>query len=395
MMRRVAIILLALTLGSSVFAQTISEEKAALSEAQREAGNALIRSRRYEAAAARATSAAEKARAAAAVVAARIQQSEAEIQGASARIAIIERLRADQRRALAAKQQPVIRLTAALQTMARRPPALALVQPGSLTDLVHTRLLLGATLPLIRQRTSALRADVDRGTRLRTEADAAVLALRRQQEMFAARKTILARLELAQRQRSRELGDSAFLEQERAQAMGEKARDIVGLMAQMDAQATVSARLASLPGPALRPSRPGDSTLPLADKTDAAGSGRPAYRLPVLGRLVTGMGEVSDTGIRSRGLTFATRGGAQVIAPAGGRIRFAQPFKGYGQIVIIDHGGSWTSLITGLDTVSVVVGDTVVQGSPIGRAAQSNARVMVELRRNGQPADIAPLAVRS
>jgi septal ring factor EnvC (AmiA/AmiB activator) len=115
----------------------------------------------------------------------------------------------------------------------------------------------------------------------------------------------------------------------------------------------------------------------------------------VLGRVVTGLGEISETGVRSRGLTLATPPNAQVVAPASGGIQYAGSFRGYGQILIIDHGGGWTTLITGLGGVSVKVGDTVVQGSPVGRAGSGNPRITVELRRQGEPVNIAPLAARS
>lgn len=394
MMRLLAALILFTAIAGSAGAQTIAEEKVALHEARREAAAATRRSERYEAAAARATGAARKARADAAAIAARIQQSEAEIAGARARITLIERLRARQRHALALRQQPIVRLMAALQTMARRPPALAIVQPGSLSDLVHTRLLLGTALPLIRERTSDLRTEIARGNRLRRQADAAVDALRRHQAGLARQRAALARLEAAQRSWSRQLGESALLEQERAQGMGEKARDIIELMGEMDQQAAVSARLTSLPGPLPRPGRPGEVAAPRPD-TGTAEAAQPAYRLPVIGHIVTGTGEISTTGVRSHGLTFAARPGAQVIAPAGGRIRFADDFRGYGKIAIIDHGNGWTTLLTGLGSLTVAVGDTVVQGSPIGRAGSGAPRITVELRRGGQAVDIAPLAVGS
>jgi murein DD-endopeptidase MepM/ murein hydrolase activator NlpD len=266
-----------------------------------------------------------------------------------------------------------------------------MIQPGSLDDMVHVRLLLANALPVIHARSADLRAEVDRGNALRAEAALAVASVQREQAVLEARRQSLARLEVEQRAQSRKLGDSAFLEKERAQGMAEKARDIVELMKAMDHQAGIAGDLASLPGPVLRPTSPGESVAPPADAPVQA-SVRPAYRLPVLGRVVTGMGEVSDTGIRSRGLTFVTRPDAQVIAPASGRINFAESFRGYGRIVIIDHGAGWTTLITGLGTVSVAVGDSVVQGSPIGRTETVNPRITIELRRQGQPVDIAPLA---
>lgn len=382
----------ALAIGGGALAQTIADERKALAEAQQAAGAAIQRSQRYEAAAAGAKNEADKIRAQAAAIASHIQESEAGIAVAQARVAIVEQLRRLQRTRLAIRQQPIARLAAALQMMARRPAALALIQPGSIDDLVHVRLLLADAIPVIRARTSELRAEVERGNRLRADAITAVQAVRGEQALLEARRQALSRLEANQRARSRQLGDSAFLEQERAQAMAEKARDIVDLMASMDQQAEIANKLASLPGPVLRPSQPGQSAAPPADVKGARAAPRPAYRLPVFGRVVTGMGEISDNGIRSRGLTFITRPDAQVIAPASGNIRFAEAFRDYGQIVIIDHGGGWTTLITGLRTLSVNVGDNVLQGSPIGRTALGNARITVELRRQGEPYDIAPLA---
>ena len=391
---RLALAFLLLFTSAVAGAQTIAEEQRALIQARQEAATAISRAQRYEAAAARATNAAEAARADAVAIAARIQESEAEIAVARARVAIIERLRRIQRSKLAARQGPIVRLTAALQTMARRPPILAIVQPGSLDDLIHVRMMLATTLPLIRERTADLREDVARVNQLRADAVGAVATLHAKQSTLDARRHLLAQLEAGERLESRRYGESAKFEQERAQGMAERAHDIVDLMGEMDQQAVTSARLASLPGPAPRPARPGDATAPPADIQPRAAT-RPAYRLPVLGRVITGLGEISKTGIRSRGLTFATRPGAQVVSPTGGRISFAGEFRGYGQIVIIDHGGGWTTLITGLGSLSVGVGDTVVQGSPIGLAGNDNPRVTVELRRGGEPINIAPLAAQS
>jgi murein hydrolase activator len=101
---------------------------------------------------------------------------------------------------------------------------------------------------------------------------------------------------------------------------------------------------------------------------------------------------VSAAGVRSRGLTLAPLAGAQVVAPAAGRIAFAGPFRDYGAIVIIDHGGGWTSLVAGLASVSVRIGEAVGQGAPIGQAQRGEApRVTVELRRRDRAVDMTAL----
>jgi septal ring factor EnvC (AmiA/AmiB activator) len=107
------------------------------------------------------------------------------------------------------------------------------------------------------------------------------------------------------------------------------------------------------------------------------------------------MGEISDAGVHARGLTFQAAGGAQVVAPRDGRIAYAGPFRGYGRIVILDHGGGWTSVVTNLADISVAVGDRVAMGAAIGRTGGSDTRVTVELRRNGKPFPITPLIAQS
>ncbi len=375
---------------TAALSQTMRDEAAALVRAKQQAVVAERRSAELEAEAVRASDDAARARAAQAAVAARVQAAEADIAAANARIRIVEALRARQRARLAEKQAPIVRLAGALQTMARRPSALAIVQPGSIADVVHVRLLLASTLPVIRERTAGLRAEVEEGNRLRRRAGQAMATLQAGQHRLRAQRIELAKLEAAHRRRSQNLVDSAMFEQDRAIALGEQARDIVDLMEELDNQAVLREELASLPGPLLRPPVPGQVRTPprqaLAQRT-----GRPPYRLPVVGRLVTGMGEVSETGVRARGLTLATARGAQVIAPTSGRIAYAGAFRGYGNIVIVDHGGGWTTLITNLAGVNVRVGDTVDQGSPIGRVGTERPQITIELRRGGRPVDITPM----
>ena len=64
---------------------------------------------------------------------------------------------------------------------------------------------------------------------------------------------------------------------------------------------------------------------------------------------------------------------------------FAGPYRGYGRIVIIEHPGGWTSLVTGLARADVMVGEELVLGAPLGIAAQVDPQVTLELRRGGEP----------
>jgi len=385
-----ALLLAAMASPAGTALPSLAEEQRALVRARQQAQEARLRSEALEQRADKAAADADRARDRAAAVAARIQQAEADLRAGEARIAILDRMSREQAARLAARQEPVMRLTAGLQTMANRPPVLALLQPGTVSDTVHLRMVLADIIPVIAARTRGLRAEIARLQALRADAQLARTALTRSRETLSARRAELARIEAEKRIASRGLRDSAAQETERALAMAEDARDIADLMKQIEDAGTVRAALAALPGPVLRPARPGDAALP-GEASRAAEAATPPYRLPVIGDVVTGFGEVSQSGVRARGLTIATSPGATVVAPADGRVAFAGPFRDYGQIVIIDHGSGWTSLITAMRRLSVRVGDTLRQGDPVGIAATERPRITVELRRQDRAVDIAAL----
>lgn len=374
----------ALAQREGVFAQP-EATRAALARAQAEAAEAERRSERLEREARAATEAAEKTAREAAALAARIQQAEAGIAAAEARLSLIDGQRRALQRRLAERREPLLRLTAALQKLARRPVALSALRPGSLRETVYLSAMLETTLPEVRRRTTALRAEIERGERLEREARQALAALETSETELAARRKTLAALETRQRLASRRANSASDRESERALALAEDARDLDTLVERLDEAAGLREELAALPGPVPRPVRPSDAVV--AEPTPVATSTRPpaGYQLPVTGRTLTGFGSVEDSGLISKGLTLAPRAGAQVVAPAGGRVAFAGPYRGYGRIVIIEHEGGWTSLLTGLARTDVEVGQVLVAGSPIGVAGGRAPVIGFEVRRAGVP----------
>jgi septal ring factor EnvC (AmiA/AmiB activator) len=376
-MRRVILPCLIVSLLGASWAFAQAPAGPTLAEARQEAAAAKRRSDLLERQAQRATGEAARANAAAAALAARIEAAEADITAAQARIALIERLSAAQRARLAASQGSLIRLTAALQTMARRPPALALIQPGSLDEVVHVRALLASSLPAIRARTAGVRSEMARGAALRRQASEAVVQLGSGRRDLQQRRVALARFETEQRRRSASLMQSALRESDRALAFGEEAREIAALAGTRAFQARLERRLSELPGPALRPGA-------------APAKARPSYyALPVQGRLLTGTGEISDAGVHARGLTFSAAAGSQAVAPRAGRIAYAAAYRGYGAVLIIDHGEGWTTTMTNLTGLAVKRGDQVRARQPLGRTGAGE--VTVELRKDGRPFPITLL----
>lgn len=359
----------------------------ALADAQNQGAAARQRAERFEQQAARVTEAAEQTAQQAASAAARIQEAEATIVADEARIGLIERQRRQLRERLAIKQQPLIRLTASLQRMARRPPVLSLLRPGSVRDAVYLRAILATMLPQVEQRTAALKAELEKARALQAQARMAVSQLRSSQIALRKRRESLAALETRQRLASRMVSGLADREAERSLALAERSRDLDSLSDELEKSGRLRDELAALAGPVLRPAQPKQAQVAAAPSVAAPSQSAPlaTYVLPASGRLVSGFGEMPSGQSRTRGIALSVRQGAQAVAPASGRVVFAGPYRGYGSIVIVDHGGGWTSLITGLAQLDTRVGDRLFAGSPLGIAGAGRPVLSLELRRDGVP----------
>ena len=229
------------------------ETRTALQQALAERDAAQQRSTRLEAEAEATENAAQRTARQTAALAARIQQAEAGIAAAEARLGLIGQEQVRLRAVLGRQQRPIVTLTAALQQFARRPVALSLLRPGEIRDLVYLRAVMASTVPQVQARTTSLRRRIDRSAQLQREAGQAAQVLRAEQDALDQRRTQLASVEARQRLAAREAGSVASREAERALALGEQARDLDSLVGELDRAAEVRTRLAALPGPVLRP----------------------------------------------------------------------------------------------------------------------------------------------
>ncbi|MEO8175663.1 MAG: peptidoglycan DD-metalloendopeptidase family protein [Sphingomicrobium sp.] len=350
----------------------------ALSRARAEAHAADVRVRRLELVAGRAQGKAARLRAQQAAAAEAISAAESRISAADAERRIIAARLAARRQRLEQQQRPVASLLAGLAMMARRPPLLALASDSSMEEFVRVRLLLDASMPVIRRRTAALSAELAAGQRLERAAIASREALAKSRTELTARRSQFAQLEQRALRSAALSGSAALGAGDVALAMGENVEELSGQAADSRSAARIAAELAMLD--------------PAPDRPVAAEDRPPRppldYRLPAAARVVEGLGEVSLSGVRSRGLTLATRRGAQVLVPAAGTVRFAGPFRDYDGIAIIDHGGGWMSLIVNVAS-TLRPGDRVAAGDRLGRAL---GPLGVELSHNGQRASPALIA---
>lgn len=348
-------------------AQAIGEQRAASAAAER------LQQTADKARSAAGRLAAEQAAAGEALAAA-----EAGITAADARLRIASASVAAHRLRLAREQRPAASLLAGLALMARQPPLMALADRGSAGDLVRVRVLIESTVPAIRARTASLAGELAQGRRLERNAAAARTRLAQSRRDLLTKRGQFARLEAKALERAAAAGSESLSAGDSALAAGE---DIARLRSEQPGSRAALALAAALAAEEPAPARPaaGEGAAPRAPI---------AYALPAEAAVTDGLGAVNASGVRSRGVTLATRRGAAIVAPAAGTVRFAGPFRDYDGVLIIDHGRGWLTLIVNAAS-SVARGSRVAAGQPLGRAL---GPIQVELSQSGQPRSPALIA---
>jgi septal ring factor EnvC (AmiA/AmiB activator) len=350
-----------------------------------------------------------------------VREAGRELQAQEARVGAIEEhlaaLAADEAALadeLTQRRAELERSLRGLVVVARLPQGFATLIGTSPVDTRRAALLLGGSTSRLEADASALRETLDRLAALQDEATrererlagaTAALAARREalRASLAERETALASTEAARR-----------AERERLAKLAGEARDVKQLIDRLAAeerrraeeQAQERARQQALEQAQARAQMEAQVRAQAdalaereAPRTETAALTPPATRvqppageggviLPVRGRVVSRFGEPGERGQAEKGVRIATGPGAAVYAPSDGKVIFAGPFRGYGQLLILAHGDGYHLLIAGFGRIDANVGQAVALGEPIGfmaEEADGEPLLYVELRRKGEP----------
>lgn len=108
---------------------------------------------------------------------------------------------------------------------------------------------------------------------------------------------------------------------------------------------------------------------------------------PLRGVLI---GRFSPTGKLNQGIRIATTQGQPIHATLGGKVAFAGYMRGYGNLMILQHGPSYTSTYAYNSRLVVKEGQMVIKGQKIAEAGSQDtdrAQLYFEIRANGVPVD--------
>ncbi|HRQ04485.1 MAG TPA: peptidoglycan DD-metalloendopeptidase family protein [Nitrosomonas halophila] len=171
------------------------------------------------------------------------------------------------------------------------------------------------------------------------------------------------------------------------QRLTELIAQINKLLAQRKAAAAAAAARQSSKSPRLR-----NEQLPDASKQRGAfASLKGKLRLPVRGELVNRFGSPREGSVKWKGLFIRARGGNEVKAIANGQVVFADWLRGFGNLLIVDHGSDYMSLYGNNEAIYKRVGDKVKTGDTIAAVGNSGGNaetgLYFELRYQGKPFD--------
>jgi septal ring factor EnvC (AmiA/AmiB activator) len=313
------------------------------------------------------------------------------------------------RQSLDGRRAIIAEVLAALQRIGRRPLPAVMVRPEDALQSVRTAMLLGAVLPEMRAEAETLIGELTALVNVRKEIAEERARLTADLASISADRERLALL-VEERQKTQAESEKALSDQRQHAAVlarqVDNLKDLIGKLEQGLDKSTRAAREAarsSEDAKANTEGRPG-----LAALTDpgrlapavAFASIRGRLPMPVNGVRLREFGRPDSVGGTEKGLSIATRAGAQVTAPNDGWVVYAGPFRSYGQLLILNAGGGYHILLAGMERISVELGQFVLTGEPVAimgsgsptasAGTGSQPILYVEFRKDGTPVDPGP-----
>ncbi len=321
--------------------------------------------------------------------AAQLRIAEAATAEAASGMAALAQRRAAAQARLAQRAEDLAPLLPLIERLSLYPAETLLAVPAPPDAAMNGLLVLKGIARQLEAEAGTLRAEQAEIARLSAQMGEQEARLGAAQAAQAAQDAALDR-EIADAQgRARAAEDAGAGAMRRAAEQAARADTLRGAIAEIEAGRRAEEARAQADAVRPRPQR---------RPADAADSGGRLVALasPVSGAVVRAWGQPGEAG-PANGMSYQAPPAARVVAPCGGKVVFAGPFRSFGLLMIIDCGGGYHVVLAGLDRLDTQVGRPTQAGEPVGvmpgwepRAAGPRPTLYVELRRDGQALNPAP-----
>ncbi|WP_424631566.1 murein hydrolase activator EnvC family protein [Bradyrhizobium sp. SYSU BS000235] len=342
-------------------------------------------------------------------VAGRVRDVESQMADTEGRLRPLDARELQIRASLESRRDEIAEVLAALQRAGRRAPPALIVRPEDALQSLRTAMLLGAVVPEMRARATKLASDLGELVSLRKNISEERDRLAADRDKLNSDRTRLAAL-VQERQKSQADAERDMeAERQRAANLSRQADSLQDLIAKMEQDVKAAAKAAAaaeLKGtPVALNGKPDLGALKDPGRLSPAiafASAKGLLPMPVNGTKIRNFGGSDGVGGQEKGISVATRPGAQVTTPCDGWVVYAGPFRSYGQLLILNAGGGYHVLIAGMERISVNIGQFVLTGEPVATmgstsqvasilaAAPSQPVLYVEFRKDGTPIDSGP-----
>lgn len=301
----------------------------------------------------------------------------------------------------------LIKTLSALQNLALKPTEALFVQPLTPVEIIRSAMLLRETVPYLQENAERIRKELEAISRKKALVEKQFAQISKQKEILEKEHE---RMRALVRKKSK-IRNQVEIKSERAKRnvdkLASQAQDLRDLLTKLEQQRLEKQRKeeqrrreeARKAEEARRLAEKNNEEKQSADlnkfKPTVITGNRSSFKqakgtlpLPARGQIVTSYGEQKVKGVSSKGIIIKTRDNAQVISPFDGTVIFAGPFRGYGNLIIIEHGEGYLSLLAGLNTIDVELGQMLLAGEPVGQMPDDgDTKLYVELRKDNHPID--------
>ena len=323
----------------------------------------------------------------------------------------LETLRADLKKAeenFVVEDDNLIKTLSALQNLALKPTEALFVQPLTPVEIIRSAMLLREAVPYLQENAARIREDLEKIENQKNLVEKQVARIIRQKKILENEHEQMKALVQRKSKIRNAVEIKSVKAKKKVERLASQANDLRDLLNKLEKQRQEKLRrqeeerrrLAELKAAEAR--RAAEETRKLEEKQRAdlikfkpevineVGENfvkaKGHLLRPARGPVVTAYGEQMSKGVTSKGIIIKTRSQAQVISPYDGTVIFAGPFRGYGNLIIIEHGQGYLSLLAGLEEVDCELGQMLLAGEPVGQMPESgDTRLYVELRKDNHP----------
>jgi septal ring factor EnvC (AmiA/AmiB activator) len=333
----------------------------------------------------------------------RIRGVEAQVAATEARLKSLDGNELGIRKSLEGRRAVIGEVLAALQRIGHRPPPALIASPEDALQSVRTAMLLGAVLPEMRHEVEALANDLTNLLDVRKKIAGERDRLKTEVASLGDERTRMTAL-VGERQKQQAEREKALnAERARASQLAHQVDNLKDLITKLEQGLDPATRAAREAGRGDKRSAMSALRDPgrLAPAVSFA-SLRGQVPIPVNGVKLKKFGVPDGVGGVEKGVSIATRAGAQVTAPADGWVVYAGPFRSYGQLLILNAGNGYHILLAGMERISVDLGQFVLTGEPVAvmgngshiaailATGSSQPVLYIEFRKDGVPVDPGP-----